>query len=113
LADELARKKLAEVLLVEHDLLESYTPDGFCLALAQVINAAKPDLVLFPHTYQVRDFAPKLAAMLGRGMIADCIGVRVDPARSGAPQEHGGKIVLVRQMLQGKTTAAVIFTIAW
>src|SRR6266566_1260339 len=99
LADELARKKLEEVLLVEHDLLESYTPDGFCLALAQVINAAKPDLVLFPHTYQVRDFAPKLAAMLGRGMIADCIGVRHD----------GGKLVFVRQMFQGKTAADVTF----
>ena len=109
LADELAGKKLEEVLLVEHDLLESYTPDGFCLALAQVINAAKPDLVLFPHTYQVRDFAPKLAAMLGRGMIADCIGVRVDPARSGVTQENGGKLVFVRQMFQGKTAADVTF----
>ena len=99
LADELAGKKLEEVLLVEHDLLESYTPDGFCLALAQVINAAKPDLVLFPHTYQVRDFAPKLAATLGKGMIADCIGVRHD----------SGKLVFVRQMFQGKTAADVTF----
>src|SRR5271157_4404613 len=57
LADELASKNVAEVLLVEHDSLESYTPDGYCVALQQVIEANKPDLVLFPHTYQVRDFA--------------------------------------------------------
>src|SRR5260370_37954156 len=63
-ADELATKNVAEVLSVEHDFLEAYTPDGFCVALKQVIESAKPDLVLFPHTYQVRDFAPKLAAML-------------------------------------------------
>src|SRR5213592_4204956 len=100
LADELAGKKLEEVLLVEHDLLESYTPDGFCLALAQVINAAKPDLVLFPHTYQVRDFGPKLAATLGKGMIGDCIGYR----------NEGGKLIFVRQMFQGKTAADVTFT---
>src|SRR5215472_13520877 len=75
-ADELAVKDVAEVLRVEHDLLEAYTPDGFCIALKQVIESAKPDLVLFPHTYQVRDFAPKLAAMLGKGMIGDCIGYR-------------------------------------
>ena len=99
LADELAGKKLEEVLLVEHDLLEPYTPDGFCIALKQVIEAAKPDLVLFPHTYQVRDFAPKLAAMLGKGMIADCVGYRND----------GGKLVFVRQMFQGKTAADVTF----
>src|SRR5215470_5455416 len=60
-ADELATKNVAEVLRVEHDLLEAYTPDSYCIVLEQVIESAKPDLVLFPHTYQVRDFAPKLA----------------------------------------------------
>ncbi len=94
-ADELAGKNVAEVLRVEHDLLEAYTPDGFCVALKQVIESAKPDLVLFPHTYQVRDFAPKLAAMLGKGMIGDCIGYRYE----------GGKLVFVRQMFQGKTVS--------
>jgi electron transfer flavoprotein alpha subunit len=87
------------VLLVEHDLLEVYTPDGYCAALSQVIQSAKPDLVLFPHTYQVRDFAPKLAAMLGKGMIADCVGFH----------KEGDKIVFVRQMFQGKTVADVTF----
>src|SRR5260370_20681759 len=76
LAAELAAKNVAEVLLVEHDLLEAYTPDGYCGALSQVINSTKPDLVLFPHTYQVRDFAPKLAATLGKGMIGDCVCYR-------------------------------------
>jgi electron transfer flavoprotein alpha subunit len=99
LADELATKNVAEVLLVEHDLLETYTPDGHCVALKQVVESAKPDLVLFPHTYQVRDFAPKLAAMLGKGMIGDCIGYR----------NEGGKLVFVRQMFQGKTAADVTF----
>ena len=99
LAEELAAKNVAEVLLVEHDLLEAYTPDGYCVALSQVIGAAKPDLVLFPHTYQVRDFAPKLAAMLGKGMIGDCVGYR----------NEGGKLVFVRQMFQGKTAADVTF----
>jgi len=99
-ANELASKSVAEVLAVEHDLLEAYTPDGYCIALKQVIEGAKPDLVLFPHTYQVRDFAPKLAAMLGKGMIGDCIGYR----------NEGGKLVFVRQMFQGKTAADVTFT---
>ncbi|HEY6946574.1 MAG TPA: electron transfer flavoprotein subunit alpha/FixB family protein, partial [Candidatus Acidoferrum sp.] len=98
-ADELAAKNVAEVLRVEHDLLEAYTPDGFCVALKQVIESTKPDLVLFPHTYQVRDFAPKLAAMLGKGMIGDCIGYR----------HEGRKLVFVRQMFQGKTAADVTF----
>jgi electron transfer flavoprotein alpha subunit len=98
-ADELAVKNVTDVLKVEHDLLETYTADGYCAALKQVIESVKPDLVLFPHTYQVRDFAPKLAATLGKGMIGDCIGYR----------NEGGKLVFVRQMFQGKTAADVVF----
>jgi electron transfer flavoprotein alpha subunit len=98
-ADELASKDVAEVLLVENDLLDAYTPDGYCVALKQVIEQSKPDLVLLPHTYQVRDFAPKLAAMLGKGMIGDCVGHRIE----------SGKLILVRQMFQGKTAADVSF----
>ncbi|MGB2634869.1 MAG: electron transfer flavoprotein subunit alpha/FixB family protein [Candidatus Acidiferrum sp.] len=99
LAEELATKNVAEVLAVENELLENYTPDGYCTALKQIVESIKPDLVLFPHTYQVRDFAPKLAAMLGRGMIGDCVGFR----------EEGDKLIFVRQMFQGKTAADVSF----
>ena len=93
------------VLLVEHDLLERYTPDGFTITLGQAIAQAKPDLVLLPHTYQVRDFAPKLAASLGKGpdkgngMIGDCIAYRYE----------NGRLIFVRQMSQGKTVADVTF----
>jgi electron transfer flavoprotein alpha subunit len=99
LAEDLATKNVAEVLVVEHNLLESYTPDGYCVALKQVMENAKPDLVLFPHTYQVRDFAPKLAATLGKGMIGDCVGFR----------DENGQLVFVRQMFQGKMAADVTF----
>jgi len=99
LAGELAEKKLDEVLLVEHDLLAAYTPDGYTLALRQAVAQAKPDLVLLPHTYQVRDFAPKLAASLGKGMIGDCVAYR----------HENGRLIFVRQMFQGKTVADVVF----
>ncbi len=99
LAEELATKNVAEVRAVENELLENYTPDGYCIALKQVVESTKPDLVLFPHTYQVRDFAPKLAAMLGRGMVGDCVGFR----------KEGEKLIFVRQMFQGKTAADVSF----
>ncbi len=100
IAEEVAAANVTEVLLVEHDLLGAYTPDGYCIALKQVIESAEPDLILLPHTYQVRDFAPKLAASLGKAMIGDCIGFR----------SEGGKLIFVRQMFQGKTVADVTFT---
>jgi electron transfer flavoprotein alpha subunit len=100
LADDLAGYQFDEVLLIDHALLEKYTPDGFSLALRQAIESTKPDLVLLPHTYQVRDFAPKLAASMNRGMIGDCIGYRYE----------NGKLVFVRQIFQGRTAADVAFT---
>src|SRR6202035_5927190 len=54
LAGELAGTRLDEVLVIEHDLLAAYTPDGYTLALQQTIAQAKPGLVLLPPTYQVR-----------------------------------------------------------
>ncbi|MGH9713525.1 MAG: electron transfer flavoprotein subunit alpha/FixB family protein [Candidatus Acidiferrales bacterium] len=100
LANALAAMQLDEVFLVEHDLLDKYTPDGFSLALRQVIESAKPDFVLLPHTYQVRDFAPKLAASMDKGMIGDCIAYRYE----------NGRLIFVRQMFQGRTAADVVFT---
>jgi electron transfer flavoprotein alpha subunit len=99
LADDLATYQLDEVLLVEHDLLAEYTPDGYAIALKQVVESSKPDLVLLPHTYEVRDFAPKLAAKLQKGMIGDCISFRYE----------NEKLIFVRQMFQGRTAADVVF----
>ncbi len=99
LAGELASRQLAQVYAVEHALLKDYTPDGYALALRQLLAAAKPSMVLFPHTYQVRDFLPKLATSLHRVAVSDAIGHRVD----------GGQIVLVRQLFQGKVNVDVRF----
>ena len=90
---------LDKVYAVEHDLLKDYTPDGYTIALRQLVAHAKPDYVLFPHTYQVRDFLPKLATSLGRVAISDVVAHRVD----------NGAVILVRQLFQGKVNADVRF----
>jgi electron transfer flavoprotein alpha subunit len=97
LAGELSKKKLERVYAVSHDLLASYTADGYTEALEQLIRKVNPSLVLFPHTYQVRDFAPKLATRFGQVLISDAIGFRME---SGSP-------VFVRQLFQGKLNADV------
>jgi electron transfer flavoprotein alpha subunit len=99
LADELAGYQVDEVILVENPLLEKYTPDGYSIALKQVVEQVKPDLAVLPHTYQVRDFAPKLAASMNKGMIGDCVGYRYE----------NEKLIFVRQMFQGRTAADVSF----
>lgn len=99
LAAELAAVELQEVLSVDSPLLAQYTADGYALALAEVIRQRHPQFVVFSHTYQVRDFAPKLAAAIDRGLVSDCLGYR----------KENDRLVFVRQVFQGKFCADVEF----
>jgi len=97
-AAELATAQVAEVLSVEHAALEPYTPDGFTAALQAVIGQLSPAHVLLPHTYQTRDFAPKLAARLDRALVTDVTAIKT----------VGSDTAFVRPMFQGKLTADIV-----
>jgi electron transfer flavoprotein alpha subunit len=99
LAGELLGRQLEKIYLVEHELLKEYTPDAYTAALRQLVAQVKPEYVLLPHTYQVRDFLPKLATALGTVAVSDAVAHRVD----------AGALVLVRQMFQGKLNSDVRF----
>ncbi len=99
-ANEVAGKKLAKVYAIESAQLKPYTPDAFAAGLKEFISSNKPKLVLMPHTYQVRDFVPKLATAMGGTVISDCTGFK----------HEGGKLLFTRQMFQGKFSADVSFT---
>jgi len=96
-AGELAAADCERVITVEHQALRDYTADGSVLALSAVIEQEQPALVFLPHTYQTRDFAPALAARLGRALITDVTGLK----------KEGDRIVYVRPMFQGKLSADV------
>ena len=99
-ANEVATKKTAKVYAIESPKLEPYTPDAFVAALKQFLTSHPAKLVLMPHTYQVRDFVPKLATAMGRVAVTDCIGYK----------KEGDKLLFTRQMFQGKLAADVSFT---
>jgi electron transfer flavoprotein alpha subunit len=95
---ELAAAQVAEIVTVEHAALEPYTPDGFTAALQAVIGQLSPAQVLLPHTYQTRDFAPKLAARLDRALVTDVTAIKT----------VGSDTAFVRPMFQGKLTADIV-----
>jgi electron transfer flavoprotein alpha subunit len=99
LAQELAQKALARVYTLESPSLTAYTSDAYVEALKHFIAEKQLALVLFPHTYQVRDFAPRLALVLDRTLISDSIGFK----------HENGKLLFTRQMFQGKFAADVSF----
>jgi electron transfer flavoprotein alpha subunit len=89
LAAEAAAKSVAEVAHIEHALLAQYTPDGWTTALHQFFTANPAKYIVFPHTYQVRDYAPALAARMNEVLIGDVTGIGEGP-------------VFTRQLLQGR-----------
>ena len=78
IAAEVAAKKVAKVYDVESARLEPYTPDAFAYVLKEFLQKHPAKLVLMPHTYQVRDFVPKLATALQTTAISDVIGARYE-----------------------------------
>ncbi len=96
-ATELAAAEVAGVVIVEDAALAEYTADGYVLALTALLAQEQPSLVFLPHTYQTRDFAPALAARLGRPLVTDVTALR----------KSGDSLVYVRPVFQGKLNADV------
>jgi electron transfer flavoprotein alpha subunit len=97
-AQEVAGYRLARVVSAENAKLADYTPDAYVEAFEQIVRARDPQYVLLPHTYQVRDFAPKLAARFGKGLISDCIRMKAE----------GGQVTFARRIFLGKMDADVV-----
>ncbi len=97
LAQELAAYNLEKVIVAKNDKLGIYTPDAYADAWENVIKATNPKYVVMAHTYQVRDFAPKIAARLGKEVVGDCIRYR----------NEGGKLIFSRRIFLGKLDADV------
>ena len=98
LAQGIASYNLAKVVTVNNDKLADYTPDGYTDAMEAVIRQLDPQLIVMPHTYLVRDFAPKLAARFGKSLISDCIRAQVT----------GSSITFTRRIFLGKLDADVV-----
>jgi len=98
LGQEIAAYDLARVILATNAQLADYTPDGYSDAMESIVRQLDPQLVVMPHTYLVRDYAPKLAARFGKSLISDCIRAQVT----------GGSITFTRRIFLGKLDADVV-----
>jgi electron transfer flavoprotein alpha subunit len=67
------------------------------MALQRVVTAVRPDYVLFPHTYQTRDFAPMAAVRMNASLVTDVTGIK----------GTGAAATFARPMFQGKLSADV------
>ncbi len=101
-ADELATQvsnyDIGEVLKLQHDLLSSYSSDGYAEAVKQVVEKESPKYVFFGHTYQVRDYVPKISAKLMKPFLVDNVLMNSD----------GEETVFTKQMFNAKLYSDMI-----
>jgi len=97
LADQASKYQLGEVVKVNDALLGSYSADGYSEAVKQIIDQENPTYVLFGHTYQVRDYVPRLSAKLNKPFLVDNISIRVE----------NGQPIFTKQMFNAKLSADV------
>ncbi len=76
--------------------LSEYSSEHYVAAMMQIIGSENPAIILAGHSYQARDWLPRLAARSQFSMISDCVGYKTDPA-----------LLWTRQVFQGKMDADI------
>ena len=97
LALEASKYELNEILKINSSSLNSYSSDGYAIAIEQIILENDFRYVFFGHTYQVRDYVPKISAKLMRPFLADNIKMSISD----------GSIEFTKQTFNAKLLADV------
>ena len=82
---------LSEILVIDNPQLETYNPLYYVKAMEDVFGAESPDILVFAHSYEARDWVPRLSARLNIPFVSDCTSFKID-----------SKLTLVRSVYQGK-----------
>lgn len=91
---------LGEVLVAQHEQLRDYGSDTYTDALCQVLEREKPTWVFLGHTYQARDFLPRVSGRLGIPLLSDIITYRNGQDRP----------VFIKQVYNGRLSAELVST---
>ena len=108
LASELGRHGADAVHVFDQAELAAYATEPYARAVAQVVAAEKPAVVLVPFTAMGKDLAPRVAARVGAGLASDCVALTVKDGRLEArrPMYAGKAYATVR--LEGEPQMATL-----
>lgn len=77
LAGQLAEYGADRVIIVDNPALREYMTEPYAQALAGVIEAYKPEIMLVGATSIGRDLGPRVSARVATGLTADCTGLEI------------------------------------
>jgi len=86
-----------KVFVADDPKLALYAPEGYAAVLTKAVELAAPSAIFFSCTALGRDLAPRAAARLGVGALADVIGLSLD----------GDRFMARRPVYSGKAMATV------
>ena len=75
ISDQISNIDIKEIITIDHDLVSSYNADGYTEVLKQIIEKEKPKLIICGHSYQTRDFIPRVSARMDIPFIPDVIEI--------------------------------------
>ena len=97
ISEELSSIDIERTLVVKHDLVSSYNSDGYAEVVTQVIKSMNPSTIIIGHTYQTRDFMPRVSARLDIPFIPDIVGLELDS--------------YIKQVLNSKLNASIFSSV--
>ncbi len=98
-SNQLTKYDIDEILFSNNQHLNNYSPLHFLEAFDQLYSSYEPDLFIFGHTYETRDWVPRLSARLNIPFISDCIGMKLD-----------NKVKFTRGLYQNKVNIDIKYT---
>lgn len=93
ISSELSNFQIEKTFMVNHELVPSYNADGYKEIIKQVIESISPNVIITGHTYQARDFMPRISASLDIPFIPDVIEIEDN--------------IYIKQVLNSKLNASI------
>ncbi len=94
----LAQYGADKVLSAQHELLNTYSTEGYCATVVQAAQKVQPRFILGSASAMGRDLLPRVAARLRVGLAQDCIEAHVI---------EGKQLECVRPVFAGKAYSRV------
>ncbi len=88
------------VYRVDHEALEVFTDENYCVVLTALIKEHQPEIVLAGATAIGRSFIPGVATTLNAGLTADCTQLEI--------REEDGALLQTRPAFGGNIMATIV-----
>ena len=92
-SSELSNFQIEKTVIVDHELVPSYNVDGYKEIIKQVVDSISPNIIITGHTYQARDFMPRVSAALDIPFIPDIVELE--------------NSIYIKQVLNSKLNASI------